>query len=346
MRITGFEFRTVGIPFIERIEKYRGWDYPTTLIWVHTDEGITGIGESNSLDSNVSDRAEELEQKYVGKDIHHLDVAEEPFYIQCALYDILGQAHGVPIHKLIGPKARDQVELAYWSPPMPPEEMARESERARELGFRVHKVKGHRPDDIFDICRLIDSAVGHEIAIRMDPNTFWGNYSNAVRIASRLEPYNVEVYEDPFPFDDPSQYRQFRGKVTKPVARHLGSERQIFLFLKNEAMDCFNGGGNVGAMKRFDAIARGAGVPMWGQMFAFGSCAASMFAVHIAATLPACSMALDELPHTRVDDLSGGSFEMNDGKVTVPDTPGLGVSLDMSAVERYGKPDGYVGTRT
>lgn len=343
MKISGFEFKTVSIPFTERIQKYWGWDYPTTLIWVRTDEGITGLGEWNSLHSNITTQAEALAKQYVGKSIWELDLAEEPFHLQCAFYDIAGQALGIPIWKLIGKKARDKVELAYWSPPMPPEEMAKEAERARSLGFSVHKVKGHRIDDIFDICRLITEAVGSELKIRMDPNMAWKDLPTALRMARGLEQYNIEVYEDPFSADDVSHYRQFRAKVTPPVARHLGSDRQIFLWLKNEGMDCFNGGGNVAAMKRFDAIAQSAGVPMWGQMFAFGSCVASMFACHIAATLPACSMALDELPHIRVDDLSGGSFQIKDGCVTIPDAPGLGVSLDMQSVKRFEKPNGYVG---
>jgi len=343
MKITGFEFKTVSIPFIKRIQKHWGWDYPTTLVWAHTDEGITGLGESNSLHSNVATQAADLERNYVGKDLWSLDLAEEPFHLQCAFYDIAGQALGVPAWKLLGKKVREKVELAYWSPPMPPAEMAKEAERARSLGFSVHKVKGHRIDDIFDICRLITEAAGPELKIRMDPNMAWKDLPTAIRMARGLERYNVEVYEDPFLADDAAQYRQFRAKVTPPVARHLGSERQIFLWLKAEAMDCFNGGGNAGAMRRFDAIAQSAGVPMWGQMFAFGSCVATMFACHIAATLPACSMALDELPHIRVDDLSGGSFQIKDGRVTVPDAPGLGVKLDMKAVKRFEKPNGYVG---
>ena len=32
-------------------------DYPTTLVWVHTDEGLTGLGESNSLNSDITDQA-------------------------------------------------------------------------------------------------------------------------------------------------------------------------------------------------------------------------------------------------------------------------------------------------
>jgi L-alanine-DL-glutamate epimerase-like enolase superfamily enzyme len=344
MKIIGFEFHTVSVPFIPRIEEYWGWDYPTTLIKVFTEEGITGLGESNSLYSNIDARAEELTANYVGKRIEDLNIASEPFDLQCAFYDIMGQALGVPVWKLIGTKYRDEVELVYWTPPMPPEEMARESEDAVKKGFRTHKVKGHRPWDIIPICKLIDEAVGDKLKIRMDPNTQWRDYANAVRIASKLEQYNIEVYEDPFQVGDPAQYREFRAKVTPPVARHLGSPRDVFVWLKNEAMDCFNTGGNVAHMRLMDGIAQGAGCPFWIQVFAFGSCVASTFAVHLAATLQNCTMGLDELPHIRLDDLSGGSFVMKNGAVVVPDGPGLGVTVDWDAVKHYEKPKGHIGT--
>lgn len=47
------------------------------------------------------------------------------------------------------------------------------------------------------------------------------------------------------------------------------------------------------------------------------------------------SLPLDELPHIRVNDLSGGGLALSEGAVTVPEGPGLGVSLDLNAVEKY-----------
>ena len=334
MKIIGFEFKTVSVPFVPVIQEHWGGDYPITLIWVRTEEGITGIGESNSLQSNITDQADALAERYVGKNLWELDLAEEPFHLQCAFYDIAGQALGVPAHRLIGGKVRDKVELAMWSAPMPPDAAASEAKRAYGQGFRTHKLKA-RPETIVEMVRLMTEATGPDYRIRVDPNTTFGDYHTAVRIARQLLPYNVEVYEDPFPFDDMSRYRQFRAKAEPPVARHLGSARDVFLWLKAEAMDMFNCGGNVAAMRRFDGIAQGAGVPMWGQMFAFGSCVASMFAAQIACTLPALTMAIDELPHIRENDLSGDSFPLEDGAVTVPEAPGLGVTLDMDAVEHY-----------
>ena len=48
MKITDIEYRTISIPFVPAIQEHWDMDYPTTLVWVHTDEGLTGLGESNS----------------------------------------------------------------------------------------------------------------------------------------------------------------------------------------------------------------------------------------------------------------------------------------------------------
>jgi L-alanine-DL-glutamate epimerase-like enolase superfamily enzyme len=324
----------VSVPFVPAIQEHWGVDYPTTLIWVHTDAGLVGLGESNSLQSNVTDQAEALAARYVGRRLQDLDLPAEPFAFQCAFYDLAGQALGVPVHRLLGQKRRDRVELAYWSPPMPAEVTAAEAERAASLGFRVHKLKA-RSWNIVETARLITAAAGPDLAIRVDPNTQFGDLPTAVRLARELLPYHVECYEDPIRFEDRSWYRQLRAKAEPPVARHLGSARDVFLNLHAEAVDAVNTGGNVATVLRNAAVAEAGGIPVWLQMFAFGSGVATTFVAHVACTIPNCTMPIDELPHIRVDDLSGGSLALSDGAVTVPDGPGLGVSLDMDAVEKY-----------
>jgi len=46
----------------------------------------------------------------VGKSLWEIDLAHEPFSLQCAFYDLAGQALGVPAYKLIGAKCRDKDE--------------------------------------------------------------------------------------------------------------------------------------------------------------------------------------------------------------------------------------------
>ena len=334
MKITDIAYRTVSIPFVPAIQEHWDMDYPTTLVWVHTDEGLTGLGESNSLNSNITDQADAIAEKYIGKNLWDIDLASESFAFQCAFYDLAGQALGVPAHKLIGEKYRDSVELAYWSPPMPAEATAAEAERAANMGFRVHKLKA-RKANIVETARLIRETCGPDFQIRVDPNTEFGDLDTGLRLARELQPYNIEVYEDPIRFEDLSWYRRLREEVEVPVARHLGAPQGILENIRADAVDAVNMGGNVAGLRKSAAVAEAADLPIWVQIFAFGSCVASTFAAHIACTLPNCTMPVDELPHIRIDDLSGGSMDLSNGAITLPAAPGLGVSLDMDAVERY-----------
>ena len=334
MKITDIAYRTVSIPFVPAIQKHWDMDYPTTLVWVRTDEGLTGLGESNSLNSNITDQADAIAKKYIGKNLWDIDLASESFAFQCAFYDLAGQALGVPAHKLIGEKYRDKVELAYWSPPMPAEATAAEAERAANMGFRVHKLKA-RKANIVETARLIREACGPDFQIRVDPNTEFGDLETGLRLARELRPYNIEVYEDPIRFEDLSWYRRLREEVDVPVARHLGAPQGILENIRADAVDAVNMGGNVAGLRKSAAVAEAAGLPIWVQIFAFGSCIASTFAAHIACTLPNCTMPVDELPHIRINDLSGGSMDISNGAITLPEAPGLGVSLDMDAVKRY-----------
>lgn len=342
IKITDLEFKTVSVPFLpslvenwprEEFYQFRMTEpeYPMTMVWVHTDQGITGVGESMPIDDQ---RREAMKAAYVGKRLWQIDLANESTTMQCALYDVAGQALGVPVHKLLGTKCRDRVELAYWSPPMTPRATVEEAERAAHQGFRVHKLKA-RSFSIVEIAELVSKSCGSDFSLRVDPNAEFGDVPTAARLARELLGYNIEVYEDPIRFDDPSWYRQLRAKCEPPVARHFGAARDVLRFAKAEGIDAINTGGNVKVVRDNATIAEAAGIPIWIQVFAFGSCVGTTLMAHLAATIPNCTMPLDELPHVKIDDLAEEGFDLRDGAVTISDRPGLGLTLNQKAIEKY-----------
>ena len=145
----------------------------------------------------------------MGKNLWDIALSAESFALQCAFYDLAGQALGGPVYKLIGAKCRDRVELAYWSPPMPAEITAVKAERAVKMGFKVHKLKA-RSRNIAETARLITEVCGPDFQIRVDPNTQFGDLETGLHPAQELLPYNIEVYEDPIRFENLSWYRQLR----------------------------------------------------------------------------------------------------------------------------------------
>ena len=82
-------------------------------------------------------------------------------------------------------------------------------------------------------------------------------------------------------------------------------------------------------------MAAAAGMPVWLQVVGLGLGVSGAYGTHVHATIANATIPSDSLHFTREDDLIGGALMPVDGYVTVPDTPGLGVELDMEAVDKY-----------
>ena len=137
MKITEIELIEVYVPYLAPIRKVGHSDWEHTIVKVHTDAGLTGLGEIWQPCRNVQPQADAL----IGKDPLCMDLESANLPGQSALYDIVAQAKEVPGWRLIGDKVRDIVPVAYWSSHLPPEETAIEAEKAAALGFTVHKLK-------------------------------------------------------------------------------------------------------------------------------------------------------------------------------------------------------------
>jgi L-alanine-DL-glutamate epimerase-like enolase superfamily enzyme len=330
MKITHTEVFVVDVPYIEPVRKVN-WANPPYLIYrMHTDEGLAGIGEQ--WGGNKEQMAQAAQQ-FAGKDPLTLNLQSSGF--QSALYDIVGQALKLPVHKLIGDKCRDRVPVAYWSCHMPPEETAKEAEKAKNLGFKVHKLKA-RPQDIVQQAELITKAAGDDYQIRPDPNFTFETPETALRLAKELEKYNIECFEDPIDwrkyFD---WYPQARKQTKIKMAHHLGNPADVFRSFKEEAVDCVNIGGGVLGVLKCAAVAEAANSQIWHQMAGLSLGIQATFAVHVACTIKNATMPCDELPFIHENDLIGGGLVVKEGHFLVPEGTGLGIQLDEKALKHY-----------
>jgi galactonate dehydratase len=106
---------------------------PPSWVWlrIHTDEGITGLGEpylENHADSVIAE-VHRLEPALLGQDPTRIEALWQAMYdaglgykggpvtmsaisgIDIALWDIAGKAAGLPIHRLLGGACRDRVRM-------------------------------------------------------------------------------------------------------------------------------------------------------------------------------------------------------------------------------------------
>ena len=333
MKIAQIETFVTAVPHIPAIQKSRPDDFsqrPITLIKVHTDEGIHGLGEGGR-DQDLSD----IEREWVGKDPLSFNLTTMGGAMGMALFDIAGKALGVPAHRLMGSKHWDEVPVGYWSPPLEPVEFAAMAEEGARQGYKTHKLKA-RPWNIVETVRLMTEAAGPDYGIIVDPNFTFGDLHTSLKLAEELEKYNIQAFEDPFQYlPGWHQYRDFRRHSRIPLAPHLGDPRQVMSAIRAEAADMFNLGGSVETAQIMAGMAGAAGMPVWLQVVGLGLGVSGAYGTHAHAVIANATIPSDSLHFTRENDLIGGALTPKNGVVKVPETPGLGVELDMDAVEHY-----------
>ncbi|MCL4850523.1 MAG: hypothetical protein KJZ78_03985 [Bryobacteraceae bacterium] len=348
LTITGVDLHRVVVPMKEdsttdpeTAESSRFDLVPKIILEVHTDSGITGIGETGRGEdyAAVQQNAAFLKgKKALDFNLTRLDLPVRAGYaaFEMALYDIVGKAFGWPVYKLLGGLAQRKVLVGYWTGRRTPKGMIRVAERAVAGKFTSVKTKCAQGDPVVETAEILAK---HAPGIKyiVDPNTRYKSYADFLPVAKALDAIgNALVFEDPFDKNDFEGYRNLRCEVKTHVALHLGAPRAMIRAIKEDACSIFNTGGNPG-MSSFVAncyLAGAAGIPVWhGSGNDCGIVDASY--LHSCAASPNCTMPSDILSFLREDDLIVEPIDIRDSYATVSDRPGLGVDLDKDAIERY-----------
>lgn len=368
MKITGV--RTVVV-YVPRRKAY-GRTYASGLgprtysehciVFVDTDSGITGVGEAATVFARRGRLlAGEIEQllapAVVGEDafrIAHLaarmDAAldgSEPAKaaIEMALFDAVGKALGTPAYNLLGGLVRERVRLSYSIGFGEPAEMAAfAAEKARQ-GFHTVKAKlGRDWKTDVDAVRRIREAVGADTVVRVDANMSWRTVAEAARVIDAIEPFDIELVEQPLPPRELDAMAELRRRVRVPIMvdESLWTPRDAMEVVRRGAADIANvyvaeSGGLLAAARSF-AICEAAGIPcMIGSMPELGIATAAQIHLGVAMTnLKLDSDCCGVLYHEA--DLLRTPLRIADGYAYPPSGPGLGVEVDMKAVERFSTP--------
>ena len=314
---------------------------PKTILRLHTDSGITGIGETGRGEdfAGVQRNADFLKGKNaLDMNLARLELPSPAGYAayEMALYDAVGKAVGWPVYKLLGGLAQRKVLVGYWTGRRTPNGIRRVAERAVAGHFTSIKTKCKQGDPVVQ-CAEILAKVAPGIKYIVDPNTRYKSYADFLPVAKALDRIgNALVFEDPFDKNDYEGYRNLRREVKTHIAMHLGDPRAMIRAIKEDACSVFNSGGNPG-MSSFVSncyLAAAAGRPVWhGSGNDCGIVDASY--LHSCAASPNCTLPSDILSFLREDDLIVEPIPIQESYAIVSDRPGLGVDLDEDAVRRY-----------
>ncbi|MBA3802825.1 MAG: mandelate racemase/muconate lactonizing enzyme family protein [Acidimicrobiia bacterium] len=346
-------------------------DVAHTIIAVHTDDGLVGIGSVFSSAALVEGALATLAPLYMGENALEPDRVSEKLHqhtfwfgrggtvthtisgINIALWDLLGQATGQPVGRLMGGRYRDRVQPYASILADEPAPMRDELERLRSLGFRAFKIGwgplGRQSAHVdHTIVRTARETVGADVILAVDPgasDAHWSHgYKWALRTAQMLADYDVAWFEEALPPDDLLGYTELRRLAPVPIAGgEVLTRRQEFArYLQEGAFDIVQPdttkGGGLSESRRIGWTAElfGARLIPHGWNTAVGLVAD----LHLASALSSTDLVEYKTGSPYIDDLTVPGFRLDaDGMLEIPAGPGLGVRLDQDALGRWGTSD-------
>jgi len=345
-RITRYEVIPVRVPMHERIrdvlaEAYRKQGinrdyYDSTLVKLYTDEGLVGVGDAllNVEDSLGSvPKANEICERLIGHSPWEFLMDDSLGGILMAVYDLIGQASGLPVSRLFATKPRKRITQTWWSQCFPPEVMASEARLGYDLGYRVHKVKARPFEDPVEQAAAITSAVPSDIRIWADANWTWNSVENAMKFVERLSHFpQYFAIESPCHRASLEHYRQLKGRFPMKLAEHIPEDPMPFI--REGLLDALVVVGPIGKSTVQRALmAEVTGIPLWIEHSILTG-VGQVFQAHQTAAFPGIEYAIS-ITHVLQDDLMTESFDVVDGRYELPDKPGLGVHFNDEAVDKY-----------
>ncbi|MFN6999882.1 mandelate racemase/muconate lactonizing enzyme family protein [Elioraea tepidiphila] len=338
------------------------------LVAVHTDGGISGYGSVFTNGPLVQAGLRVLEPLLLGENALEPERVAEKLHqntfwmgrggtlthtisgVDIALWDILGKATGMPVGRLLGGTYRSHV-TAYCSLLM--EEPARMRDVVatyRSRGFRAFKI-GWGPFGRADDVRLDEAivaaareAAGPEAKLFVDAgasDAFWPQgFKWAKRTADMLRAHEVGWFEEPLRPDAIDEYAELRRCSPVPIAGgEVLTRRQTFLpWLSRGALDIVQPDvtkvGGISEQRRIAWMAYDFGVKYVGHGWntALGLAAD----LQMASAFPETDLVEFIGGSAYVDDLLDAPFALDrEGRLAIPDRPGLGVTLDPDRVARY-----------
>jgi len=345
-RITRYEVIPVRVPMHERLremfaEVYRKQGinrdyYDSTLVKLYTDEGLVGVGDAllNVEDSLGSvPEAEAICKRLVGHSPWEFLMDDSLGGVLMAVYDLIGQASGLPVSRLFAPNPKTHIVQTWWSQCFPSDFMASEAKLGYDLGYRVHKVKTRPFEDPVEQAEAVTSSVPADFRIWADTNGTWENPEKAIKFGKRLMRFpQYFAIESPCDYFDVDAFRQLKGHFPLKLAEHF--PKNPMPFIREKLLDALVTGGPIGkTLVQRALMAEVTGIPLWLQHSILTG-VAKVFQAHQAAAFPGIEHAVS-ITHVIQDDLMTEPFKMKDGLYEVPTKPGLGVHFNDEAVDKY-----------
>lgn len=371
LRIVDVRTTVVGAPWRE-----------LTFVELATDSGLVGVGEVRMVNKTGTLIAciDELAPRYVvgtdpfdverlawnilkaeyGRPEEITQSALAAFEVAC--WDLMGQALGVPIWKLLGGRFRDRVPAyanGWYQSDRDPQRIAALAAKVVERGYRALKLDpfGAASAEIpradrrraIEILAAVRETVGPDIQILVEMH---GRFTpaTAITVAAELEPFEPEWIEEPVPPENPKALARVRAATRLPIAtgERAHTAEDIRPFIEEGLVD----------VVQVDLTHFGGLLPMkrlagWADTYSLmlaphNVCGpvGTMANVHFAVSTPNYKILehFNDFADPWVRDLVDHppQVDVSDGCFAVPDRPGLGLRLNHDVCAKHPRTGGRI----
>lgn len=243
-----------------------------TVVKVHTDQGITGLGEAtySHKETVVAEMIKELKEFVIGKDIWNTEEIYRILFtgartgyrtggiiftsaisgIDQALWDLKGKMLNAPVCALLGGPRTAKIPVYSHFASSDISTIIKTAENTISQGFNAIKsgISMHENDgpsiskkqlqEIDEKYSSLRKEIGEDIILMDDPHGIF-DPGSAVKVAHVLEQYNLLFLEEPTGPEDIKGYSHIRKSTQVPIAgsERLTSKKQFNRFFENECVD-------------------------------------------------------------------------------------------------------------
>ena len=272
--------------------------------------------------------------------------------IEFAVYDLTGRWLGVPVHVLLGGKARKTIPVTHSIGLLSIDEAAKEAAQVVSEGVKTIKIKvGVEPKRDIAVVRAIRAAAGPDVNLCIDANEGYKTPGQAINVFREMEKERLEYFEQPVMGVD--RLAEVARSISTPVMadESAWNAHDAFEIAHKNAAQIISiyttkSGGLYKAME-VAAVCRAAGIicNVNGSVetgvgnLANIQLAAAAPAVTLSSVIPVSTPA--EFQNGKIggvyyrDDLLTTPMKLVDGALEVPTGPGMGFDIDLKKVEQY-----------
>lgn len=259
--------------------------------------------------------------------------------VDMACCDLLARLAGQPLVDWLGGEAPAAVRTNALLSPKTPAEAERMAAESSERGFRSFKLnlgQGERTD--LEMAAAVKQVAGERYVLAEANQGY--DYETALAVGRGLEKLGIDAYEQPLRANRIAELRSLKDKlgILVQLDESIFGPDDLQAFLALDAVEAVTlkvskAGGITPAVETV-RLAREAGLKLAGSGLAEAGVGLAASAAFFSSIGLIDNLTLNG-PQLLVEDIIEDSIFGADGAVTIPAAPGLGVTLNQDAIDRY-----------